>query len=804
MADRFPLILNTSANQIQEIASGDSLDLTNTNISNAGIITASSFSGPIVAGAGVSNITSGIGTFTDLRVGGDTSFSEDFVVTGNARVTGILTVGTSSIILNDSTDTIKVGTALTLGHTQGLQFHTQNLHSAGFDVNQINVSGASTIGGNLDANGDLDVDGHTNLDNVSIAGVVTATTFVGALTGNATGLSGNPSINVTDLDVDGHTNLDNVSISGITTISGTAPNLLFTETDANPDWGILCSGGQMKFQDMTNTANILTLDDDKIQAVKNLDALAGIDVTGNLIASGNLTANNGTVTVSGTAPKITFTETNDNPDYKLEANGGNISFVDTTNSVTRLSISSSGINVTGDGTFSGNVSIGGTLTYEDVTNIDSVGIVTARLGVSIPDDTSIFLGNSNDLSLKHINSGTYNLLHASNGYMQYRASAHFINDEASSINFIRCENKGVKLAYNGSNKLTTEASGVNITGVCTATTFVGALTGNATSSDTVDISGAGNANTEFYVTFSDTNGAAKTIKIDDGLRYNASSNILTASYFSGNGANLSGLNGSNIASGTVPVARIGTGTKSASTFYRGDGTFATVTAPAITGLSNASNNRVLTSEGGTTVNAEANLEFDGTNLFIGPNYVPKLSSGADNRVTTATGANAIQGETNLKFDGTHLAVGAINPGEHYYSRGIACHAAGTGSVLHLTDNISGSGQSNGFDVISHDGDAYLWQRETGNMIFGVGGQSKWSINNAGDFFPSNNGTQDIGSSGARVQNIYTNDLHLSNEGSTNSVDNTWGDYTIQEGESDLFLINNRSGKKYKFNLTEVS
>ena len=28
--------------------------------------------------------------------------------------------------------------------------------------------------------------------------------------------------------------------------------------------------------------------------------------------------------------------------------------------------------------------------------------------------------------------------------------------------------------------------------------------------------------------------------------------------------------------------------------------------------------------------------------------------------------------------------------------------------------------------------------------------------------------------------------------------------TIQEGESDLFLINKRNGKKYKFNLTEVS
>ena len=72
------------------------------------------------------------------------------------------------------------------------------------------------------------------------------------------------------------------------------------------------------------------------------------------------------------------------------------------------------------------------------------------------------------------------------------------------------------------------------------------------------------------------------------------------------------------------------------------------------------------------------------------------------------------------------------------------------------------------------------------------------------FLPGANNTYDLGSTGTRWRNVYTNDLNLSNKGSTNSVDNTWGDYTIQEGESDLFLINNRNGKKYKFNLTEVS
>jgi len=43
----------------------------------------------------------------------------------------------------------------------------------------------------------------------------------------------------------------------------------------------------------------------------------------------------------------------------------------------------SGIVVTGVSTLSGNVSIGGTLTYEDVTNIDSVGVITARSGIKV-------------------------------------------------------------------------------------------------------------------------------------------------------------------------------------------------------------------------------------------------------------------------------------------------------------------------------------------------------------------------------------------------------------------------------------
>ena len=61
-----------------------------------------------------------------------------------------------------------------------------------------------------------------------------------------------------------------------------------------------------------------------------------------------------------------------------------------------------------DATFTGNVSIGGTLTYEDVTNIDSVGLVTARDGIFVPDDKSIRIGNTfANPDLKIFSSPTY-------------------------------------------------------------------------------------------------------------------------------------------------------------------------------------------------------------------------------------------------------------------------------------------------------------------------------------------------------------------------------------------------------------
>ena len=83
-------------------------------------------------------VHTGISTFDTINVGSGVTIESN----GQATFTGIVTFGSNSTTIGDNV--INVGTALTLGHTQGLQFHTQNLHSAGFEINQINASGIIT------------------------------------------------------------------------------------------------------------------------------------------------------------------------------------------------------------------------------------------------------------------------------------------------------------------------------------------------------------------------------------------------------------------------------------------------------------------------------------------------------------------------------------------------------------------------------------------------------------------------------------------------------------------------------------
>jgi hypothetical protein len=73
----------------------------------------------------------------------------------------------------------------------------------------------------------------------------------------------------------------------------------------------------------------------------------------------------------------------------------------------------------------------------------------------------------------------------------------------------------------------------------------------------------------------------------------------------------------------------------------------------------------------------------------------------------------------------------------------------------------------------------------------------------GNAIPTADSNFSLGSPAFRWANLYTGDISLSNEGRKNSVDGTWGNWTMQEGSDDMFLINNRTGKKFKIALEAV-
>ena len=180
------------------------------------------------------------------------------------------------------------------------------------------------------------------------------------------------------------------------------------------------------------------------------------------------------------------------------------------------------LTATGDASFSGNVSVAGTLTYEDVTNIDAVGIITARSdvlvgsGITLSPDGDIFftgimtgngsgltgvantdviftdklglgdneriaLGIGSDLNIYH--DGTRNIVEAT-GQLRLCGTTNvlFRASPFGDVMINGIADGAVELFYDNSKKLETSDTGVTVTGTLSATAVTGdgsALTGIA-------------------------------------------------------------------------------------------------------------------------------------------------------------------------------------------------------------------------------------------------------------------------------------------------------------------------------------
>jgi|TARA_B100000085_G_scaffold31753_1_gene26202 hypothetical protein len=206
---------------------------------------------------------------------------------------------------------------------------------------------------------------------------------------------------------------------------------------------------------------------------------------------------------------------------------------------------------------------------------------------------------------------------------------------------------------------------------------------------------------------------------------------------------------------------------------------------------------------------------------------------SDNQLEFATNAkasfgNAMQiyhdGNNSLIQDsGTgHVQVrsGTFTVGNAGLTKTSAIFNSGSGQQLNFNNNqkfittntgvvVSGictatSFSGDGSNLTGLNVDATALKDGSGNVIVQASATAV-SVTAGKHVNPASTNTTDLGTTSLRWRNLYTQDLQLSNESSSgNDVDGTWGNYTIQEGESDLFLINNRSGKKYKFLLQEVT
>ena len=137
---------------------------------------------------------------------------------------------------------------------------------------------------------------------------------------------------------------------------------------------------------------------------------------------------------------------------------------------------------TGDANFGGNVSIAGTLTYEDVKNVDSIGIITARSGVDVDD----FLDVGSNIKLGNAGVITATTFKGDGDFVELDVDGHTNLDNVSIA--------GVATAtlFSGASQIGIQSAGTQIGAGITQLNFVGAGNTFKVTGTTVDVSISGN------------------------------------------------------------------------------------------------------------------------------------------------------------------------------------------------------------------------------------------------------------------------------------------------------------------------